>query len=227
MRIDVLTLFPTMFEGFINESIIKRARDMGKANINIINFRDYTKDKNNRVDDTPYGGGAGMVLMCQPIVDAIQDLKKSDTHVILLCPTGSVYNEKKAFELKNKKHLIIICGHDEGFDDRIRNYVDEVISIGDFVLTGGEVPAMAIIDSIVRLLPGVIKEDSFTNDSFTNNLLDYPVYTKPRNFRGYTVPEVLTNGNHKLIEEYRKEMQIKRTKEMRPDLLKGENNEKE
>ena len=227
MRIDVLTLFPTMFEGFINESIIKRARDMGKANINIINFRNYTKDKNNRVDDTPYGGGAGMVLMCQPIVDAIQDLKKSDTHVILLCPTGSVYNEKKAFELKNKKHLIIICGHYEGFDDRIRNYVDEVISIGDFVLTGGEVPAMAIIDSIVRLLPGVIKEDSFTNDSFTNNLLDYPVYTKPRNFRGYTVPEVLTNGNHKLIEEYRKEMQIKRTKEMRPDLLKGENNEKE
>ena len=216
-----------MFEGFINESIIKRARDMGKANINIINFRDYTKDKNNRVDDTPYGGGAGMVLMCQPIVDAIQDLKKSDTHVILLCPTGSVYNEKKAFELKNKKHLIIICGHYEGFDDRIRNYVDEVISIGDFVLTGGEVPAMAIIDSIVRLLPGVIKEYSFTNDSFTNNLLDYPVYTKPRNFRGYTVPEVLTNGNHKLIEEYRKEMQIKRTKEMRPDLLKGENNEKE
>lgn len=216
-----------MFEGFINESIIKRARDMGKANINIINFRDYTKDKNNRVDDTPYGGGAGMVLMCQPIVDAIQDLKKSDTHVILLCPTGSVYNEKKAFELKNKKHLIIICGHYEGFDDRIRNYVDEVISIGDFVLTGGEVPAMAIIDSIVRLLPGVIKEDSFTNDSFTNNLLDYPVYTKPRNFRGYTVPEVLTNGNHKLIEEYRKEMQIKRTKEIRPDLLKGENNEKE
>ena len=216
-----------MFEGFINESIIKRARDMGKANINIINFRDYTKDKNNRVDDTPYGGGAGMVLMCQPIVDAIQDLKKSDTHVILLCPTGSVYNEKKAFELKNKKHLIIICGHYEGFDDRIRNYVDEVISIGDFVLTGGEVPAMAIIDSIVRLLPGVIKEDSFTNDSFTNNLLDYPVYTKPRNFRGYTVPEVLTNGNHKLIEEYRKEMKIKRTKEMRPDLLKGENNEKE
>lgn len=216
-----------MFEGFINESIVKRARDIGKANINIINFRDYTKDKNNRVDDTPYGGGAGMVLMCQPIVDAIQDLKKSDTHVILLCPTGSVYNEKKAFELKNKKHLIIICGHYEGFDDRIRNYVDEVISIGDFVLTGGEVPAMAIIDSIVRLLPGVIKEDSFTNDSFTNNLLDYPVYTKPRNFRGYTVPEVLTNGNHKLIEEYRKEMQIKRTKEMRPDLLKGENNEKE
>ena len=216
-----------MFEGFINESIIKRARDMGKANINIINFRDYTKDKNNRVDDTPYGGGAGMVLMCQPIVDAIQDLKKSDTHVILLCPTGSVYNEKKAFELKNKKHLIIICGHYEGFDDRIRNYVDEVISIGDFVLTGGEVPAMAIIDSIVRLLPGVIKEDSFTNDSFTNNLLDYPVYTKQRNLRGYTVPEVLTNGNHKLIEEYRKEMQIKRTKEMRPDLLKGENNEKE
>lgn len=216
-----------MFEGFINESIIKRARDMGKVDINIINFRDYTKDKNNRVDDTPYGGGAGMVLMCQPIVDAIQDLKKSNTHVILLCPTGSVYNEKKAFELKNKKHLIIICGHYEGFDDRIRNYVDEVISIGDFVLTGGEVPAMAIIDSIVRLLPGVIKEDSFTNDSFTNNLLDYPVYTKPRNFRGYTVPEVLTNGNHKLIEEYRKEMQIKRTKEMRPDLLKGENNEKE
>ncbi len=216
-----------MFEGFINESIIKRAREMAKVDINIINFRDYTEDKNNRVDDTPYGGGAGMVLMCQPIVDAIQDLKGDDTRVILLCPTGAVYNEKKAFELKNNTHLIFVCGHYEGFDDRIRNYVDEVISIGDFVLTGGEVPAMAIIDSIVRLLPGVIKEDSFTNDSFTNNLLDYPVYTKPRNFRGYTVPEVLTNGNHKLIEEYRKEMQIKRTKEMRPDLLKGENNEKE
>ncbi len=216
-----------MFEGFINESIIKRAREMAKVDINIINFRDYTEDKNNRVDDTPYGGGAGMVLMCQPIVDAIQNLKGDDTRVILLCPTGAVYNEKKAFELKNNTHLIFVCGHYEGFDDRIRNYVDEVISIGDFVLTGGEVPAMAIIDSIVRLLPGVIKEDSFTNDSFTNNLLDYPVYTKPRNFRGYTVPEVLTNGNHKLIEEYRKEMQIKRTKEMRPDLLKGENNEKE
>lgn len=226
MRIDVLTLFPSMFEGFINESIIKRAREMGKVDINIVNFRDYTKDKNNRVDDTPYGGGAGMVLMCQPIVDAILDLKGDDTLVILLCPTGFVYNEKKAFELKNYKHLIFVCGHYEGFDDRIRNYVDIVISIGDFVLTGGEIPAMAIIDSVVRLLPGVIKEDSFTNDSFSDNLLDYPVYTKPRNFRGYTVPEVLTNGNHKLIEEYRKEMQIKRTKEMRPDLLKGEPNEK-
>lgn len=226
MRIDVLTLFPSMFEGFINESIIKRAREMGKVDINIVNFRDYTKDKNNRVDDTPYGGGAGMVLMCQPIVDAILDLKGDDTLVILLCPTGLVYNEKKAFELKKYKHLIFVCGHYEGFDDRIRNYVDIVISIGDFVLTGGEIPAMAIIDSVVRLLPGVIKEDSFTNDSFSDNLLDYPVYTKPRNFRGYTVPEVLTNGNHKLIEEYRKEMQIKRTKEMRPDLLKGEPNEK-
>lgn len=226
MRIDVLTLFPSMFEGFINESIIKRAREMGKVDINIVNFRDYTKDKNNRVDDTPYGGGAGMVLMCQPIVDAILDLKDDDTLVILLCPTGFVYNEKKAFELKNYKHLIFVCGHYEGFDDRIRNYVDIVISIGDFVLTGGEIPAMAIIDSVVRLLPEVIKEDSFTNDSFSDNLLDYPVYTKPRNFRGYTVPEVLTNGNHKLIEEYRKEMQIKRTKEMRPDLLKGEPNEK-
>ena len=222
MRIDVLTLFPTMFEGFINESIIKRARDMGKANINIINFRDYTKDKNNRVDDTPYGGGAGMVLMCQPIVDAIQDLKKGDTHVILLCPTGSVYNEKKAFELKNKKHLIIICGHYEGFDERIRALCDMEISIGDFVLTGGEYPSMCMMDAIIRLIPGVITKESLDSESFTNNTLDYPMYTKPYEYEGMKVPDVLVSGNHKKIDEWRKDMAMKKTMEKRPDIMEND-----
>ena len=221
MRIDILTLFPEMFEGFLNSSIIKRAIDNKQVEINIVNFRDYTLDPHGKVDDTPYGGGSGMVLMVQPIYDAVKALKKDNTKVILLTPDGEVYNEKKAYELKTYEHLIIICGHYEGFDDRIRNIVDIELSIGDYVLTGGEIPAMAITDSITRLLPGVIKEESHINDSFNidTNLLDYPTYTKPRSFMGMDVPEVLLNGNHKEIEDYRRNKQIEKTKERRPDLL--------
>ena len=221
MRIDILTLFPSMFDGFLSNSIIKRAIDSKSVEINIVNFRDYSKDPHHKVDDTPFGGGAGMVLMVQPIYDAVMDLKTDDTKVILLTPDGETYNQKRAYELKKYKHLIIICGHYEGFDDRIRNIVDFEISVGDYVLTGGEIPAMAITDSVVRLIDGVIEEESHINDSFNpdTNLLDYPTYTKPREFMGMVVPEVLLNGNHKEINEYRLKESIKKTQERRPDLL--------
>jgi len=221
MKIDILTLFPKMFDGFLSESIIKRALNNCCVEINIIDFRKYSTLKNSQVDDTPYGGGAGMVLMCEPVVRAIEDLRTDDTLVILTCPQGKVYTEQVAHDLKECKHLIIICGHYEGYDERIREFVDIEISIGDYILTGGEIPAMAITDSIVRLLDGVINKDSYIEDSFTNNLLDYPTYTKPADFRGLKVPDVLLSGNHAKIAEYRKEEQIRRTKERRPELLEG------
>ena len=219
MRIDILTLFPSMFEGFLNESIIKRAIEKEKVKINIINFRDYSLDSHHKVDDTPYGGGAGMVLTPQPIMDAVDDLKTDNAKVILLTPDGKRYNQEMAYNLSKEKHLIIICGHYEGFDDRIRSIVDIELSIGDYVLTGGEIPSMVITDSITRLLDGVIDKNSHINDSFNNNLLDYPTYTKPRVYRGMEVPSVLLSGNHKEIEKYRNEEALKRTKERRPDLL--------
>ena len=221
MKIDILTLFPSMFDGFLSNSIIKRAIEKKLVEINIINFRDYSLDPHHKVDDTPFGGGEGMVLMVQPIYDAVMALKNEDTKVILLTPDGMQYNQKKAYELKNIKHLIIICGHYEGFDDRIRSVVDYEISIGDYVLTGGEIPAMVLTDSIVRLVDGVIIEESHINDSFNpnTNLLDYPTYTKPREFNGMKVPDVLLNGNHKEIEEYRLKESLKKTQERRPDLL--------
>ncbi len=222
MKIDILTLFPAMFQGFLTESIIKRAINKGKVEINIIDFRKYSLANHQQVDDTPYGGGAGMVLMCEPVVRAIEDLKTEDSLVILTCPQGKVYTEEKANQLKKYKHLIIVCGHYEGYDERIRNFVDMEISIGDYILTGGEIPAMAITDSIVRLLPEVINESSWESDSFTDNLLDYPTYTKPADFRGLKVPEVLLSGNHAKIREYRLQEQQKRTKERRPDLLMGD-----
>lgn len=220
MKIDVLTLFPEMFNGFLSESIIKRAIEKKLVEINIIDFRKYSKNKNKKVDDTPYGGGSGMVLMCQPIFDAIHDLKDNNTKVILLSPDGKTYNQSVAITLKNEKHLIIICGHYEGFDDRIRTIVDLEISIGDFILTGGEIPSMLIMDSIIRLIPGAITNQSLISESFNNNLLDYPTYTKPREYSGLKVPDVLLNGNHKEIAEYRKQEQLQKTKEKRPDLLK-------
>ena len=220
MRIDILTLFPNMFDGVFEESIIKRAIDLGKVKINLVNFRDYTLDPHNKVDDTPFGGGAGMVLMCQPIFDCVKALRGEDTKVIMLTPSGEVYSQKKAYDLSKEKHLILICGHYEGFDERIKSICDMEISIGDYVLTGGEVPAMAIVDSITRLLPGVIREESFQEDSFSkNNLLDYPTYTKPRVYEGMEVPEVLISGDHKKIEEYRMQEAIRLTREKRPDLL--------
>lgn len=220
MKIDILTLFPDSFKGVFDESIIKRAQEEGKVEINLVNFRDYTLDPHNKVDDTPYGGGCGMVLMCQPIFDCVKSLRTPDSKVILLTPDGVPYKQSKAYELSEEKHLILICGHYEGFDERIRSICDLEISIGDYVLTGGEIPAMVLVDSITRLLPGVINERSHIEDSFKDNyLLDYPSYTKPRVYEGMEVPEVLLSGDHKKIDEYRYHESLKRTKERRPDLL--------
>ena len=219
MKIDILTLFPNMFDGFKTESIIKRAIEKEKVEINIIDIRDYTPYKNNQVDDYQFGGGGGMILMCEPVFNAVESIRAKDSHVILLTPRGKTYNEKKAYELKEKKHIIIICGHYEGFDERIYTLADELVSIGDFILTGGELASMMITDSVVRLIDGVITSNSLLYESFNDNLLDYPVYTKPRNFRGMEVPEVLLNGNHKLINEYRDSERKRITKEYRDDLL--------
>lgn len=208
-----------MFENVFSSSIIKRAVDEEKVEINIHNFREYSKDPHHKVDDTPYGGGSGMVLTCQPIFDCVESLKTKDSLTILLTPDGIPYKQEIAYNLATKKHIILICGHYEGFDERIRSICDMELSIGDYVLTGGELASMVITDSIVRLLPGVIEQASHQNDSFNNNLLDYPTYTKPRNFRGLEVPSVLLSGDHKKIEEYRKNESIKRTQERRPDLL--------
>ena len=219
MRIDILTLFPNMFEGFKTESIIKRAIEKEKVEINIIDIRDFTPYKNNQVDDYQFGGGGGMIMMCEPVFNAVESVRTEDSTVILLTPRGKTYNEKKAYELKDKKHLIFICGHYEGFDERIYSLADEIISIGNFVLTGGELPAMMISDSVIRLLDGVISDISLESESFNDNMLDYPVYTKPRDFRGMMVPEVLISGNHKLINEYRDRERERITKEYREDLL--------
>ena len=219
MKIDILTLFPSMFDGFKAESIMKRAIEKGKVEINIIDIRDYTPYKNNQVDDYQFGGGGGMIMMCEPVFNAVESIRTEDSTVILLTPRGETYNEKKAYEFKDKKHLIIICGHYEGFDERIYTLADELVSIGNFILTGGELPAMMITDSVVRLIDGVITSTSLEYESFNDNLLDYPVYTKPREFRGMEVPEVLLNGNHKLINEYRESERKRITKEYRKDLL--------
>ncbi len=220
MKIDILTLFPKMFEGFLQESIIKRAIDKKIVEVNVINFRQFSKLKNQQVDDTPYGGGAGMVLMCEPIVLAIESLKTKDSIVILLTPQGTTYNQKLANQFASYKHIILICGHYEGFDERILSFVEMQISIGDYILTGGEIAAMAIVDSSIRLIDGVINKESVSNETFSEGLLDYPTYTKPRVFRGLEVPEVLLSGNHQAIAEYRKEQQLKKTSQSRPDLLK-------
>ena len=219
MKIDVLTLFPESIKGFLEESIIKRAINSGKVEINLINFREYSPLNNNQVDDTPYGGGAGMVLRCEPIFNAIEAIKTSDSYVIMLTPEGKTYNQTKAKQLVNKKHIILLCGHYEGFDERIKTLVDEEISIGDYILTGGEIAATAIIDSVVRLIDGVITKESLDSESFNDNLLDYPTYTKPAEYKGLKVPEVLISGKHELINKWREEEKVKKTKEKRPDLL--------
>ncbi len=218
MKISILTLFPTMFDGFKNESIIKRAIEKGKVQIEIINFRDYSTMNNNQVDDTPYGGGAGMVLMCQPIFDCIESIKTDNSVVVMMTPEGKRYNQTMAKEFLNIKHLILLCGHYEGFDERIKNIVDLEVSMGDFILTGGEIPAMAITDSIVRLIDGVINKESLVSESFDNELYDYPVYTKPSNFRGLEVPEVLLSGDHKKIAEWRENARIEKTKNIVGDI---------
>lgn len=219
MKITVLSLFENFFNEFVNTSIIKKAIANNLIDIEVINFRNFSKDKHQKVDDTPYGGGAGMVLTLQPIVDAINSVKTSSSKVILLTPSGKQYNQSIANELKQYDHLIIICGHYEGFDERIINYVDYEISIGDYILTGGDIAAMVIMDSIIRLIPNVISKDSLECESFNNNLLDFPNYTKPYNFNGYKVPDVLLSGNHKEINKVRKEWQINKTKMNRKDLF--------
>ena len=227
MKFKILTLFPNMFDGFLSESILKRAIENKKIDISIHNIRDYANNKHSKVDDTPYGGGAGMLLMCEPIFNAVEDVKTKKSKVIMLTPDGEKLTQEKAYELSKEDDLILICGHYEGFDERINTIVDEKISIGDYVLTGGELPAMVLVDSVSRLVDGVIKEDSHLNDSFNDNLLDYPQYTKPREYKGMKVPDVLLSGNHKKIDEWRKEEALKKTKDARPDLIeKNENKRK-
>jgi tRNA (guanine37-N1)-methyltransferase len=224
IRFDVLTLFPEMFTGFLNSSIIKKAQEKGIIETRLINFRDFATDKHKTVDDTPYGGGGGMVLKPQPIFDAVDYLLRDVTDrppIILLSPQGEPYTQRKAEQLAKHSHLILICGHYEGFDERIRqNLATDEISIGDYVLTGGELPAMVIIDSVSRLVPGVLgNEHSAVEDSFSSGLLEYPQYTRPAEYRGWKVPEVLLSGNHQKIAEWRRQEALRRTWERRPDLL--------
>lgn len=224
MKIDVLTLFPEMFEGVFSASIMKKAADKEKVSFRAVNFREFAEGKHKVVDDYPYGGGAGMVLKPQPLFDAVDALKeKAETapRIILMCPQGERYTQKKAEELAKESHLIFLCGHYEGYDERVRKHlVTDEISIGDYVLTGGELGAMVVADSVVRLLPGVLGNDiSAVQDSFSSGMLEHPHYTRPADFRGMKVPEVLTSGNHKHIEEWRREESLKRTWERRPDLL--------
>lgn len=213
-----------MFHGVLNESILRKAQEKEAVTFNVINFREYSSNKHQNVDDYPYGGGAGMVLTPQPIFDAVEDIRKqhnSEPKIILVCPQGERFTQAKAEQLAREEHLLFVCGHYEGYDERIREHlVTDEISIGDFVLTGGELASMVITDSIVRLLPGVLgNEDSPILDSYSSGLLEHPHYTRPADFRGLKVPEVLLSGNHKLIAEWREEQSLKRTFERRPDLL--------
>ena len=225
MQIDVLTLFPGMFAGVFGESILKKAQEKSAVNLQVVNFRDFADNKHKTVDDYPYGGGAGMVLKPQPIFDAVAALKDkaktNRTRVVLLCPQGEQHTQKKAEELSREDHLIFICGHYEGYDERIRTeLVTDEISIGDYVLTGGELAAMVVIDSVARLLPEVLgNAESHQQDSYSTGLLEHPHYTRPVDFRGLKVPEILISGNHKLIEEWRMKEALKRTFARRPDLF--------
>lgn len=222
MKVTILTLFPEMFTNVFGTSMIWHAQDIGAVEIELINFRDFSTNKHKKVDDTPYGGGPGMLLGIEPIHRALLSIENPENaHKILLTPQGRPYDQALAKELANEDHLVLICGHYEGFDERVRSLVDQEISIGDFVLTGGEIGSMAIVDSVVRLLPGVLGSDeSFEEDSFFRGILEYPQYTKPRSYLGMEVPEVLVNGNHQEIEKWRREQALKRTAERRPDLLK-------
>lgn len=228
MNITILTLFPEMFDGFMTNSIIKRAISKDLVTIRIVNIRDYTLDKYGRVDSAPVGGGAGLIMKCQPIIDAINDIKKVNSHIILLSPRGKKYNQKIAHNLLEKHDdLILLCGHYEGIDERVNKYVDEQISIGDYILTGGEIGAMAISDSIIRLIDGAISQDSIIEESFEDDLLEYPQYTEPFDYNGDKIPDILYSGNHKAIDKWRKKQSLKITKKYRPDLLKNRKYSKE
>jgi tRNA (guanine37-N1)-methyltransferase len=221
MKIKIVTLFPEMFQGFLSESIIKRAIDKGNVEFEIIDFRKYSHDKHHHVDDTPYGGGAGMVLRCDILDECIEDIKTPKSHIALMSPQGVQYDQAMANRLAKEEELILVCGHYEGFDERVRGYVDEEISMGDSVLTGGEIPAMAISDSVTRLLDGSIREESYEDDSFYNGLLEYPQYTRPQVYKGVEVPFVLQNGDHAKIKTWRLKESLRKTYLRRPDLLKN------
>ncbi len=223
MKFDVLTLFPEMFSS-LKQSIIGRAEEKKLIDINLINIRDFSKDKHKKVDDTPYGGGAGMVMQADVVYDAYNSIKDKDARVVYMSPQGKVLNQQKVVELSKEKHLIILCGHYEGIDQRvIDKIVDEEISIGDYVLTGGEIPAMALIDSVSRYVEGVLSEGSTDEESFSQGLLEYPQYTRPEIFEGMKVPEVLLSGHHENIKKWRQEQAIMVTQKKRPELLKNKN----
>lgn len=221
MRIDILTLFPDAINGVINTSILKRAIDKGTIEIFVHDYREYSSKKNKRVDDYSYGGGAGMVIEVQPIIDCLRNIPNyNNAYKIITAPIGTVYQQKKALELSKKEHIIIICGHYEGIDHRIMDYVDEAISIGDYILTGGEIASLAIIDSVVRLVPDVLgNNESIDVESFDDNLLEYPQYTRPEDFEGKRVPDVLISGNHEKIRQWRRFKSLEVTYKNRPDLL--------
>ena len=220
MKFDILTLFPEMFEG-IKQSIIGKAIDKHLIEINTINIRDFSKDKHKKVDDTPYGGGAGMVMRPDVVYDAYSSIKSDNAKVIYLSPKGKTLNQEKVKELANENHIILLCGHYEGIDQRVLDeIVDEEISIGDYVLTGGEIPAMVLIDSVSRYIDGVITKESVEEESFSNGLLEYPQYTRPETFLDKKVPEVLLSGHHKNIRKWREEKSLEITRHNRPDLLK-------
>lgn len=221
MRIDILTLFPEMYPGILNSSILKRAIESGKVSVNIYDFREYSKNKHKKVDDYSYGGGAGMVIGVEPIAECLKNIPNyHHAHKIITSPQGSTFTQKQAAKLSKLDHLIIVCGHYEGIDERILNYVDEEISIGDFILTGGEIASLAIIDSVIRLLPGVLgNEESIASESFENNMLEYPQYTRPESYDGYTVPDVLLSGDHEKIRKWRRFKSIEKTFIKRPDLI--------
>ena len=221
MQFDVLTLFPEMFNA-LNESIIGRAKEKGLININLINIRDFSKDKHKKVDDTPYGGGAGMVMMPNVVYDAYKSLNTEDAKVVYMSPQGKKLNQQKVVELSKEKHIVLLCGHYGGIDQRvIDEIVDEEISIGDYVLTGGELPAMILIDSVSRYIEGVLKNDSTKEESFAQGLLEYPQYTRPETFCEKKVPEILLTGHHENIDKWRKEQSLKITLKKRPDLLEN------
>ncbi|NPV25895.1 MAG: tRNA (guanosine(37)-N1)-methyltransferase TrmD [Firmicutes bacterium] len=224
MRVDILTIFPEMFQGPFGASIIKRAQDKGLLKVNLINIRNFSQDRHGTVDDYPFGGGSGMVMKPEPIfaaVESVLDPQRPRPHIVLMSPQGILFNQAKAAGLAKLTHLIIICGHYEGIDERVREeLVDEDISIGDYVLTGGELPAMVVVDAVARLIPGVLgKVESAWQDSFSDGLLEYPQYTRPREFRGLSVPDVLLSGNHEQIRRWRREQSLRRTWLRRPDLL--------
>lgn len=220
MKISIISLFPDMFEGFINTSIIKKAILKEHVEVNIVDMRSFTLDKHNRVDDEPYGGGAGLVLMCQPVIDAIKATRTENSKVIMMTPQGVQFKQSVAYDLAQEDHLIFVCGHYEGFDERIRQHVDLEVSLGDYVLTGGELAAMVISDAVIRLVNGVITSDSHEDDSFSNGLLEYPHYTRPFDYEGDEVPAVLISGHHDNVRKFRLEESLRRTFNKRPDLLK-------